>query len=440
MLAASLVAPCSAWAQTPEEADTLREEIARLRAELESLEARLGKMETGTVRAQTSQPAEPAVETRSETQVAWKGAPQFSSSEGFTFDPRGRLQLDMNSISRPEGMEAPLGWAADVRRAYLGVDGTLGGGFGYRLELDFASGSAQFTDAWLSFERGPLTLTLGHHRITTLDDMTSDLETSFLERAGFTQAFGFERRLGLSATYEKGDLQLSAGMFSDDLETLGTADVRANSYSFDTRLVFMPKFGDTRLHLGGSFHHRELNDLTQTVQYRARPGARTTDMRFVDTDSFDATAETGYGLEFAVLHGPFHGAAEGFWQHVETPGTPDPLFFGAYGEIGYVFAGGKARGYEDGAFTSIKPTRGLDKGGWGAWQVNVRYDWLDLNHGAVVGGRQQTWGASLVWVPVERVKFLANYLRVDVAGTPILAGTRDDYAADVFGLRAQYEF
>lgn len=445
-IASCALAPAPALAEQ-EDVAQLRAEIARLRGALESMEARLNKVEAAPAPAAGAAPAPMAAAAKPapasaepQTTIDWKGAPQFKRSDGLAFKPRGRLQLDTNNISRPEGNSAPtLGWSADVRRAYLGVDGALGGGFGYRLEVDFASGNAQFTDAWMTYENGPLTLTLGHHRITTLEDMTSDLDTSFLERAAYTQAFGIERRLGFSAEYSKGAFQISTGIFSDDLETLGSG-ITSNAFSLDTRIVAMPKLGETQLHFGGSVHYRELNDVATAVRYRARPAARTTDMRFVDTGAFSATGETGYGLEFALVRGPIHVATEAFWQKVARPGLADPTFFGGYGEIGYVIAGAKGRPYRDGAFGTMKPTRGIDKGGSGAWQINARYDWLDLNDTGVIGGKQRTYGASLVWVPIEHIKFLANYQRVEVSDTPVLAGSQNAYGVDVFGLRAQYDF
>ena len=445
LLATALLVPGQALAQPNEDAAALRAEISRMRAQLDQLEARLGTVETDEARTPATASAD---EAKATTPPAAAPAPApravaaapASAEPSVTFKPRGRLQLDSNVVSRPDGINAPtLGWGADVRRAYLGAEGKFGGGFGYRLEVDVASGDAQFTDAWLTYGNGPLTVTLGQHRITTLEDATSDLDTSFLERAAFTQAFGMERRLGLSASYKIGDVLLSAGIFSDDLATLGSG-VTANSYSLDGRLAYMPKLGKTQLHLGASLHYRELNDLTNALRYRARPAARTTDVRFVDTGQFSATAETGYGLEFAAINGPVHVAAEGFWQRAERPGLVSPTFFGSYAEIGYVFAGGAGRPYKNGIFGAIKPTNGLDKGGAGAWQINLRHDWLDLNDSGVLGGTQRMIGGSLVWVPVEHVKFVANYMRVQVRDTPVLAGGRSDYGADVFGLRAQYDF
>ncbi len=444
--AAALLAPGQALAGPNENANALRAEIALMRAQIDQLEARLGAVEAeeasvaGANVAAGGGSVPPANAVEATPPIAVAVARPAGSTSSVTFKPRGRLQLDSSHVSRPEGINAPtLGWSTDVRRAYLGAEGKLGGGFGYRMEVDVATGSAQLTDAWLTYGKGPLTITLGHHRITSLEDVTSDLDTSMLERAAFTQAFGLERRLGLSASYGAGDLLVTAGLFADDLETLGAGET-ANSYSLDGRLVYMPRVGKAQLHFGGSVHHREMNDLTDALRYRARPGARTTDMRFVDTGLFSATAETGYGLELAAVRGPVHVAAEGFWQRVARPGLSAPTFFGGYGEIGYVFAGGTGRPYKKGAFGTVAPTRGLDKGGAGAWQINLRHDWLDLSDRGIQGGSQRMFGASLVWVPVEHVKFLANYLRVEVRDTPVLAGGRSDYGANVFGLRAQYDF
>jgi len=443
--ATALFTPGQAFAGLGGDAAASRE-ISRMSAQFDELEAQFKEAEQKDAYTQgtdMSGNGDPALSASGGPRFQLPGAPvttQPARIENMTFKPRGRLQLDSNSISHPAGIDAPTpGWSADVRRAYLGVEGKLGGDFGYRLEVDVATGSAQFTDAWLTYGKGPLTVTLGHHRITSLEDVTSDLDTSMLERAAFTQAFGMERRLGLSASYGVNNLFVNVGIFADDAETL-RAGGASNSYSADGRLVYMPRIDNTQLHFGGSLHHRELNDLTSVLRYRARPGARTTDLRFVDTGLISATAETGYGLEFAAVHGPVHVAMEGFWQRVARPGLTAPTFFGGYGEIGYVFAGGAGRPYKKGVLGTVVPVLGLNKGGAGAWQVNFRHDWLNLRDRGINGGTQRIFGASLVWVPVEYVKFIANYLRVEVRDTPVLAGGRSDYGANVFGLRAQYHF
>ena len=85
-----------------------------------------------------------------------------------------------------------------------------------------------------------LTVTLGQHKpFQSLEDMTSDLFTSFMERAAFNTGFGFERRVGLSATYSSKLVLLQGGVFTDNAADLG-ADSN-NSYSLDGRMVFMPR-------------------------------------------------------------------------------------------------------------------------------------------------------------------------------------------------------
>ena len=60
-----------------------------------------------------------------------------------------------------------------------------------------------------------LTLTLGQQKpFWGLEELTSDLFTSMLERAAFTSAFGFERRLGFSGTYANDDMLVQLGAFS----------------------------------------------------------------------------------------------------------------------------------------------------------------------------------------------------------------------------------
>ena len=273
---------------------------------------------------------------------------------------------------------------------------------------------------------------------TGLDDMTSDLFTSTMERAAFVSAFGFERRVGLSAQYKGKALVLQGGVFGDNAADLTDSN---HSMSVDGRVVFMPKFGNTQLHLGASAHYRDPGDPAATNRYRARPFVHTTDVRLVDTGLLDYSSERGLGLEGAVLAGPFHAAGEAYWQTVKRSAAADPTFFGGYAEIGMVLTGGDARGYKDGAFDRLKPSKPITAGGIGAIEVNARYDHLDLSDGAIVGGRQQAALIGLVWAPIDYIRITANYgkLWIDNARIATASGDRD-YTADTFGLRTQIDF
>jgi len=320
------------------------------------------------------------------------------------------------------------------------LEGTIPGGFGYRLEADVANSTVELTDVYLTYKPArELTLTVGQHKpFWGLEELTSDLFTPFMERAAFHGAFGFERRVGLSGNYAGKNLIVQLGVFADNAGDLN-ADTN-NSYSLDGRFVFMPKLGEGQLHIGGSAHMRELNDAAATVRYRARPFFHTTDLRLVDTRAFTATGERNFGLELAYINGPFHVTLEGHQLTARRPGLPDPTFRGGYAEIGMLLTPGDKTAYRNGTFDRIRPANPVSAGGIGAIQLNARYDRIDLTDGAIVGGTQQAAGLSAVWIPTEYIRFLVNYGHLWIDNAAVLAGLDPDYQVDTFGMRAQVDF
>ena len=441
----SLPGTAHAQAMTSEEAAALRAELAALKAQVQTLESRLDAATAQPAPAPVPAPTAPTAPTPSvtakpATEISWKGAPEIKTADGWSFKPRGRMQLDVAGVDAPGSVAGnSLGVGTEFRRIFLGVEGKMPGGFGYRVEADFANSSVELTDVYMTYGTGPLTVMAGQTKpFWSLEELTSDLFTSFNERAAFTQAFGFERRVGLSAQYKGKAAMLQAGVFGDNAnDLLSDAD---NSVSFDARAVFMPKIGDTQLHLAGSGHIRSFNDQASSTRYRARPFVHTTDARIVDTGNIGATGERGYGLEAAVLRGPFHAAGEAFWQTARRPGLADPTFFGGYVEAGMVLTPGDSRIYKDGAFDRLKPSKAINEGGIGAIEVNVRYDYLDLIDKGIVGGKQRTAGISLVWAPVQYVRIIANYGRLSFDQAAVAAAGDRDYSADAFGLRTQFDF
>ncbi|HEX8644055.1 MAG TPA: porin [Allosphingosinicella sp.] len=376
--------------------------------------------------------------------TVFRGAPQFRSG-GFTLKPRGRLQYDLGAVSRPDGIAGPgLGFGNEVRRARLGVEGAIPGGFGYVFELDFADNQVEVIDAILSYRPADsTTITVGQHNpFQSLDELTSSRFTSFVERSAFTDAFNFERRVGLSATFSSGPVLVQGGVFTDNIEDLSTDE--NDSAGVDGRIVFAPRSGDTQLHFGASGHYRSNGDLFEagvTTRYRQRPLVHFTDTRFIGTPALRVEDETSFGLEAAMVRGPFHAAAEVHWLTADTPGG-SPTFFGGYAEAG-IYLTGETRGYRNGRFdrTSVRrPVGGGANAGVGAFQFNLRYDRLDLNSGAILGGTQDSYLASLIWIPQDYIRFMLNagHLRHGDA-IPAAGGVRS-YGVNVVAVRAQIDF
>ena len=462
-LAVSVGWALPAQAQSTESA-AIQQELAAMRAQIDKLENRVNTLE-GQVQqektradaaearaaAATSAPAvaaAPSVPAQAKAdkpapEITFDGAPKIATADGWSFKPRGRLQIDAAGVNAPSGI-APatsdsLGFGTEIRRAYMGFDGTMPGGFAYRLEADFANSSVDLTDLYLSYKANrDITLTVGQHKpFWGLEEMTSDLFTSFMERAAFNSAFGFERRVGVSAVYLDKRFLVQGGVFSDNAADLNSD--KNNSYSFDGRVVFMPTIGDGQLHVGGSIHVRDFNDQSTTTRYRARPFVHTTDVRLVDTGNITATGENSMGLELAYMDGRFHGTAESHWIKPRRPGLKDPLFNGGYVELGYLLTDDKTA-YRGGAFDRIRPKNPVSKGGIGAIQINVRYDWLDLIDAGIVGGQQQIGGLSMQWIPIDYVRFYFNYGHLWFKDSPVPAGTDRNYQADALGVRAEFDF
>ncbi|MBX7459326.1 OprO/OprP family phosphate-selective porin [Qipengyuania sp. 1NDH17] len=422
-------------------APTPEEELAAMRAQLQTLTSRIDQLETELEQTQAANSDQDAVIAANAEAVAKpapepKPAAQLEKS-GWTFKPRGRLMFDAGTLGAPESTGADDGFGNEVRRARLGASGDIPGGFGYKFELDFAGNEVEAADAILTYEDGDFEVVIGHHNnFQSLEELTSSLHTSFIERAAFTDAFGFERRIGLSANYSAGIVLAQAGVFTDNFDDTGT-----DNRGFDGRLVVMPKLGDTQLHFGGSVHYNDLGEEDATVRYRQRPLVHFTSTRFVNTGNLAADSEFGAGLEAAMISGPFHAVAEGYWQNVDMPMAGNPTFFGGYAEVGYFLTGGDTRGYKGGKFDRTKPANPVGEGGMGSLQLNLRYDHLDLNDAGIIGGIQNGYQASLNWKPTDYTMFSVNYGRMEYTDSVLPTADGDtDYGVDAFGVRAQVDF
>src|SRR5215213_5684677 len=189
--------PTEADVTVPPEAPASNEDLAAkaafLEAQVESLQEQLNELKTQMTRVTPT----------------WKGGPQLDDKEaGFSFKPKGFAQFDGGFVGTPgpvrngtvSGLNYNnLGWNSRVRRLVIGAEGSLPGGFGYNVELNLAQGTVDYEDVILTYQRpkSPIQVRIGNmYPLSSLDTMTSSRLTSFLERASFTDAFSYNRRLG----------------------------------------------------------------------------------------------------------------------------------------------------------------------------------------------------------------------------------------------------
>lgn len=439
------------------EIESLKAELLRLSQRIQELESGIAQNAQAAKAAQTNaQLAQNAASTaqtaaqsatdtaqaanlavNSATQVTLKASPEIKDNRGFTFKPRGRINIDTGFVSAPSSTGADQSLNAIARRIRLGATGKVAGGFGYKIEADFSGNEVALTDAIVSYQDGGLKLQAGQFNpFWGLEEISSSLHTSFIERSAWTDVFPLERRVGASAAYSTSDFMIQAGVFSDNSE-----DLPNDNTSFDSRIVYAPKVGSTQFHVGGSVHYNMLAQGSD-IRYRQRPLVRTTDDRFIDTGNFSATSELGIGLEAAAIAGQFHVSLEGYNQKVNRPGTlGNPSFLGGSAEVGYFLTKGDTRGYKLGEYDRVKPVSEVGEGGIGAVQVNFRYDYLDLNSQGIIGGTQDSLQASLIWTPTDYTRLLLNYALMGYDNSALPTATGDtSYNVHVIGARAQIDF
>ena len=405
-----------------------------------------------------------------ELKVEAKGAPRFSGDGFNKFKVRGRLMADFGHVGDDGTEQASLGTTTEFRRARLGVEGEITS-FKYKFEIDFADNEVDIADAYLQWKGKPVSVTIGNQKTpNSLEEQTSSRFTSLMERAQFTDAFGFSRELGIVLATKGDDYTFKAGAFSNG----GFSDDdEANGYAFAARGTFSPKFDDVQMHFGAHLLYRD--EGAAPTRYRQRPGIHTTDERFVDTrdalpvfgddgDSQDLNIENDlvFGAEVAAIWNSLHFASEFAYLTSDIdPTLEDDTIggltalgddkyqaWGGYAEVGY-FITGETRGYkaDKGAFDRTKPKNPVNKGGMGAIQINARVDYLDLNDDdifPVLGespGEQLQIGVGVIWIPISHVRFLVNYIYNDVSDAPFNDNGLDGEGEyNVFGIRAQIDW
>ncbi|EJL31128.1 phosphate-selective porin [Novosphingobium sp. AP12] len=459
MTGIGLAETASAQAVDAQQAEAMRAEIRELRARLESLESRLGAPAPAQAAAAPSSPpvdGQPAVvasnstkKPADEAEIKWKGSPQIVEG-GQSFKVKGRIQADAGYVGAPKGLgDRGLGFVNEMRRIRLGGEGSFSEHLSYKLELELSDNAVDLVDTFLTFKDGDWQLQLGNQNsFQSLDELTGDTAGSVMERAAFTDAFNFERRMGLGAQYSHGPLIAQLGVFTDDITALSNSSDGVNggdednSYSVDGRLVYAPKLGDVQLHLGASAHWRRLGRLVDSsTRYRQRPFIHATNTRLIGTPSMNVEEETMYGAELAALSGPWYGAAEYYTLRADRLDTPTVAFHGAYAEVGYFLTKGDTRGYKGGIFTNNAPERALgEDGGIGSVQVTVRYDWLDLDDRDIRGGTQNGYIAALVWSPIQYLRFNVNYALLQYTGATATASGDTNYNANVIATRFEFDF
>jgi phosphate-selective porin OprO/OprP len=434
------------------------------------------------------------------------GRPTISSPDGrFTFSPRVVVQADYAMYDQvPAGTLATdyrrgsvgggrennaardLSDGAYFRRARLGFEGTFNRDFGYRFVGEFGGAGTELqgriNDAYINYTGiAPFTFQVGAYSPpANMDDGTGVEDTLMMERATPAE---------LSRALGGADGRLSAGVRFATQRWMGaltfTGRTVTDAEVFDSQAAVVGRFGhllatgsDYNIHLGVSGTYvfsaadqgADASGPRYPLRFRDRPELRVDSTRLIDTGSIDAGGAYVAGVEFGANWKNFYIQGEHFWYGIERrppAALPDPKFTGWYVQGSWIITG-ESRRYSmaSGSFAAPRPLAPV-AGGWGAWELALRYSQTDLNYnegvlgsapplGGVRGGEQKILTVGLNWFMTPNLRMTFNYLHVDVErlnpagpgntapfGAPPATppvGVEIGQSYDAFAARAQFGF
>ena len=215
-----------------------------------------------------------------------------------------------------------------------------------------------------------------------------------------------------------------------DATTAQTGDADDGT-GLGVRVVRMLDLGEDRFwHLGAAVSVEEPDHQdARPVRFRTRPESRPSELRFVDTGALgEVDTIRQIGLELAGVHGSWWWQGELMRADVATAVGPDHALDGGYLSAGWILTG-ESRPHNGSVFKGVKPA-----GSAGAWELVARASRVDLDDGALAGGRQTNLTLGVNWYLRSNLRFMANLIRVDSTR----AGVDDD--PRILLLRGQFHF
>jgi len=316
------------------------------------------------------------------------------------------FQQDANSLAQVG--RQPDGW--DDRSERVMVRGTTGQDYkiSYLIAGEYKGFETEPEDLWnltdLAFTfplGGPATkLTVGKTKETFAYEMVGDAANLPQQERVLTPFF-VSRNVGVKVIHVFGDDQrmtLSGGVFNDwfvtgdSLSDSGT-DVSARF----TGLVWDKRDGKSFLHLGVSGRYAGADN--NTLRYAGRPESNVTD-NYVDTGNLTADHAWHLGLEALWNEGPFSVLAEYNRAWVSSAASGNPQFYGYYITGSWILTG-ETRPYDR---TVGYARRVMPAGRWGAPELVARFSNVNLDDGAVQGGKFNKTYLGINWWATRRWK------------------------------------
>ncbi|MDR4513078.1 porin [Nitrosomonas sp.] len=381
----------------------------------------------------------------------------------FSFRLGGRIHADAtfsdgDSFIDTSGNRIEANDGTEIRRGRLKFEGTFFKDWFFKSEVDFADNRVAIKDMFMQYYGfGFARIRVGEQKQAfsrELQESSNDL--LFLERSvmNVLNAPTVDRALGLNIFAHGPNVfgigqnwTGQVGIYGDTIDANKRNTFADEGWAVNSRMTFAPIAKKERvIHMGVAGNYREpndagdVNDVPLTLAYET---THMSNLNLIKTAVPDINHIAMLGIEGHGLLGPFSAGGEYTHSWMDVKGSSDLSFHGWYTEAAWTLTG-ESRVYRKGLFYRVIPenTFSLTKGGWGAWELAVRYGEIDLNDGAFKGGKLGNFTAGLNWYPNRIMRFMASYdhaLRINHASIKERDGNKAD-GLNTFMFRAQMAF
>jgi len=358
----------------------------------------------------------------------WNKGYHFDSEDGaYKLKFGGRLQQQWSFFSQDSQMDSLYGKTSDgseFRRIRLYSAGTIYESVAYKLQFDFAGGSAKIKDAYISLKDLPIVgnFRVGHFKEPFgLDQLNSSNDMTFIERTpSYNFAPGRNNGFLIFNTILKKRATWAVGIYKDT-DSFGKS-ILEDKYNATARVSALPIYNsekNTLLHVGLAYSYKSLNK--NEYGLKSRPEAHLAPTLLNTGTLTDVHDNQLLGVELAFVANAFSAQAE----YVQsTVNFNDPLqqqmnFSSSYLEISY-FLTGEHRVYSQkaGYFKRVSPKKNFNTSEKtkGAWQVALRYSNSDFSDKSINGGTKgilEGYTAGVSWHLNPATRFDFNYSKSD---------------------------
>jgi phosphate-selective porin OprO/OprP len=395
-----------------------------------------------------------------------KGGLKVESGDGaFQFRISGRLHADGTvhvgeTPSSSGGTNNDATDGVEIRRARIFVNAKVYEDFNWTGEVDFADNETAVKDFFMGYSGiEHLNLMAGHQKqpYSLAVEMSSN-DLPFTERSIDNDLIIplIDRAIGGRFETFGEKWYVAGGFYGESMEPQSVN--ATEGWGSAAKVVFTPIIAPDRVvHLGFRGAVRRPENANESLRFRDET-THMSDYRVVDTGTIENIQEAAiFGPEAAVAFGLFSLFGEYNRAHITRKGA-NTLEFQS-GHIGATWSlTGESRAatytIQTGEFKRLAPKNNfsLKHGGAGAWELAVRYAYIDLSSGSasgvgsVNGGEEHAFDASINWYLNPVVRMMLGWKHVletsigQAASATTFARNQEGKGLNAFTFRTQFAF